>query len=121
MTLFLKPQYQIFEDLPWYIGLYAQDGVYTKMFAAFGPGTMIEIYNLTGLRGDGGISGDERLFAGRYQVVRDEIHYSLFQSSAERLGVQTIVLHRVEEYDPIDPYYWFPHFFPREESEVDTP
>ena len=121
MVLFLKPQYRISENWPRYIGLYTQDNIETKMFARFGPGTIIEIFNLTGLREDGGIRGDERLFAGSYQVVRDEIHYSLFQSSAERLGVQTIVFHRVEEYDPIDPYYWFPHFFPREEIEDDTP
>jgi len=121
MVLFLKPQYRILEDWPWYIGLYTQDSIEIKIFAHFGPGTMLEIYNLSGLRDDGGISGAGWLLAGSYRMVRDEIHYSLFQSSAERLGVQTIVLHRVEEYDPIDPYYWFPHFFPREESEVDTP
>ena len=121
MVLFLKPQYQIFEDLPWYIGLYAQDGVDTKMFAAFGPGTIIEFFDLTGLREDGGIRGSGLLLAGGYRMVRGEFHFRLNPAFQERLGIQTIVLQRVEYYDPIDPYYWFPHFFPREESEVDTP
>ena len=121
MVLFLKPQYRILEDWPWYIGLYTQDNIETKIFAHFGPGTMIAVFDHTWLSETGGILGSGRLLAGGYRMVRGEFHFSLNPVFQEQLGIQTIVLHRVEEYDPIDPYYWFPHFFPREESEVDTP
>ena len=121
MTLFLKPQYRILEDWPWYIGLYTQDNIETKMVARFGPATIIEIYDLPEESETGRTRGSVLLLAGGYRMVRDEFHFSLDPVFQEQLGIQTIVLHRVEEYDPIDPYYWFPHFFPREESEVDTP
>jgi len=120
IMFYFKPQYRILDGWPTYIGLYTLDSVETKVFAYFGNGLRFAIYNLSSLREDGGLSG-LALFGGSYQVIRDEIHLRLPQPFVEQFGTQTIIFRRVEEYDPIDPYYWFPHFFPREESEVDTP
>ena len=127
IMFYFKPQYRILDGWPTYIGLYTLDSVETKVFAYFGNGLWFNVFHNIGLSETGGLigwipeGGGGPLLAGSYRVVRDEIHYTLTPYFQEQLGIQTIIFYRVEEYDPIDPYYWFPHFFPREESEVDTP
>jgi len=118
IVLFLRPEYRIPIGMPSYVGFYTIDDVETKVFAHFGTGLGLEIYHITGLRRSGGISGgDNLLLSGSYRVVNDQIR---FRASRWHEGQweesTTITFHRLEYYDPIDPYYWFPHFFPRSED-----
>ena len=121
IVLFLKPEYQIPVGPLSFLGLYTIDGVETKVFAAFGNGLRFAIYDLTEPRGTGrtggGINHSGLMLSGTYRVVGNEIHYTLHQEHIERLGINRIIFHRVEDYEPIDPYYWLPDFFPRSESE----
>ena len=115
IVLFFKPEYRIPVGPLSYLGFYTVEGVETKIFANFGNGLRFEIFNLTGLSEEGGIVGSGRLLVGNYRVAGSEIRYTLTPYFQERLGISTIVFRLMEDYDPIDPYYWFPHFFPRSE------
>jgi len=121
IVLYLKPEYRIPIGPPSYLGFYILDGVETKVIAHFGNGLRFRLYDHTGLREDGGISGSG-LIIGDYRVVRNEIHYTLTPYFQEQIGVKIIIFHNVEDnYDPIDPYDWFPHFFPRSDDVVVEP
>jgi hypothetical protein len=44
---------------------------------------------------------NDALFAGWFEVIDDEMHY--------KVGDQTIIFRRVEDYEPINPEDWFRH------------
>jgi len=115
IVLFFKPQYRLPIYRPIYLGLYVIDGVETKVVLSFGHGTRFAVQSLEALE-EGVVSLDHRLLVGIYRVMGDEIRYTLTQPFQERLGIDRIWFRRVEYYDPIDPYYWSPHFFPRTEG-----
>jgi len=121
IVLYLMPEYRIPDGILEYLGLYTLNGVETKVLVPFGNGLQFEIYDYTRRSNTGGLVAQQILLAGTYRVVRDEIHWSLFPTSQERAGVDTIVFRRVENYDPIDPYYWSPYFFPRTDDDENTP
>jgi len=112
IMLFLKPQYRMTEDWPTYIGLYMLDGEEIKVFVRFGHGLSFRLSHQDSLQEGGGFSSSS-LLVGSYRVVRNQIHYTLTPHFQEQVGIQTIIFHRVEDYDPIDPYNWSPYFFPR--------
>jgi len=114
IVLFFKPEYRIPVGMPSYIGIYVLDGVETKIFAHFGNGLRFRIQHLDSLTVRGGLT-DSSLLEGNYRVTGEEIRYTLTTPFQERLGIRTIVFRLMDDYDPIDPYYWFPHFFPRSE------
>ena len=117
IVLYLRPEYRIPIDMPGFIGLYTIDGVETKVFARFGNGSRFTIRGVEELS-QGGRIRNLPIITGRYRVHRVpevEIHYNLSPVDAERLGMTTITFRRVRNHDPIDPYYWFPRFFPRTE------
>ena len=118
IVLYLKPEYRLPIAGPNYLGTYTIDGVDRKVFVSFGPGLSFALYDLTEPRAGGrmgGVSHSGSPFGGTYRVVRDEIHVTITLALQERLGLETrtIIFRRVEDHDPIDPYYWFPYFFPR--------
>jgi len=114
IVLFLKQEYRIPVASPSYPALYELDGVELKVFVSISTGPQFGIYHLGSLSEGGGPSGPA-LLIGPYRVVANEIRYTLNPPFQERLGISTIVFRLMEDYDPIDPYYWFPHFFPRSE------
>jgi hypothetical protein len=110
IVLFLTSEYRIFEGPSIYLGIYSIDDVDTKVSAQFGNGLWIEIYGLTEQRTQwGGIIHSDMLLAGSYQLVRDEIHYRITSHFQEQLGIDTIILQRIENYKPIDPE-WLANF-----------
>ena len=119
IVLYFKPEYRLPVATPNYLGIYTLNDVDTKVFARFGNGLQFAIYDLSEPRdvaktGDG-IWHSGRLIAGTYRLVRDEIHYIMSPYLQEQLGVDVIVFRQVEDYEPINSYYWFPNFFPRSE------
>jgi len=115
ITLFFKPQYRLPIYRPIYLGLYTIDGVETKVVLSFGHGTRFTVQALDALF-EGGTRGDYRLLVGTYRLMGGEIRYTLTPVFQERLGIDRIWFRRMEYYDPIDPYYWSSHFFPRMEG-----
>jgi len=118
LVFFIKPQYRILEDWPWYVGIYTEHDIETKMVVRFGPAIIIEVCDLPAESETSSTRGSVILLTGVYRMIRGEFHFELNPVFQERLGIQTVILHRVEEYEPIDPYYWFTHFFPRTEDVV---
>ena len=123
IVLFLMPEYQIPRGMPEYIGLYKIDDTETKVFVRFGNGLEFEIRDYTRrcIATGAIVASTPILLYGTYRVVRDEIHWTLTPYFQEQTGMRTIVLHRVENYDSIDPYDWSPYFFPRTEEGIQTP
>jgi len=115
IMLFFKPQYRIPVHTQRFLGLYIIDGVELKVFVGMSHGPRFTIHPKEALTEGGGL-GDPILLIGDYRVRRGEIHYTLTPHFQELLGIDTIIFRRVEYYDPIDPYYWSPHFFPRTEG-----
>jgi len=115
IVLYFKPEYRIPIGMPSYLGLYTLDGVDTKIFAHFGNGPVFTVYGLEGLSERGGIIG-LGIIGGSYRVSGDEIRLMLFQEHVEQFGFSTVIFRLIEDYEPIDPYYWFPQFFPRTEN-----
>ena len=118
IILFFKPEYYLPSIGAAYIGLYTIDDVETKVFITLGNGLRIRLFPTSALS-ERGIMGDYSLLSCNYRIVNNEIHCRLVPGSQERLGIETIIFTRLETYDPVDPYYWFPHFFPRNEQEGD--
>jgi len=112
IVLYFKSEYRVPDRLI-YVGFYTIDEVETKVFAHFGRGQRFTVNDSAGMTEGGGILGSGRLLSGSYRVVRNEIHYTLTPHYQEQLGIETIIFQRLETYNPIDPYYWFPQFFPR--------
>jgi len=115
IVLFFKPQYRLPIYTPTYLGLYVIDGVEAKVFLEFYFGTRFSVNPQETLT-EVGVQGGHTLLVGDYDVIGDEIRYTLTPFFRERLGIDRIWFRRVEYYDPIDPYYWSPHFFPRTEG-----
>jgi len=104
IILYFKPEYRLPFPHISYIGFYTVDGVETRVFAHFGNGMRFTIYGLDGITEGGGIRG-LGIIGGRYRIRGGEMHLSHMD--------ETIIFRPLETYTPIDPYDWFPHFFPR--------
>jgi hypothetical protein len=118
IVLFFKPEYRT-PRARGYLGLYTIDDVETKVFARMHYGVRFSINPADAMTEDG--VWLIPLFVGDYRMVDDEFHYRLTPMFQERLGIDTIVFHRVYDYDPIDPYYWFPWYYQRtEDTELST-
>lgn len=116
IVLYFNPEYRLPLLGPHYLGVYTLDGVETKVVVEFGNGPRFSILDLTEpreYRTGSGINHSGRLLIGDYRVRRDEIHYTLTPPFQTRLRMSEIIFRRIEDYEPIDPYYWFPEFFPR--------
>jgi len=87
---------------PLYPGIYTLDDIDTKVFVEFGRNMTIRC-----------VTDSTRLIEAYYREVREreEIRLVLFSPYYERLGIREIVFRRMEDYDQIDPHYWFPEFF----------
>jgi len=118
ITLFFRPEYRNvptqFDNFS-YLGLYVVGDEELRVFVTFGNGPRFRIQEFKYSNKGDNISIFP-LFIGNWRVVGDQIHYTLTPHFQEQLGITTIIFHRLEYYDPIDPYYWFPHFFPRSEE-----
>ena len=117
IVLYFKPEYRMPVGMPSYLGFYTIEGVETKVFARFGNGMQFTIYRLDGIT-EGGILGMGRLISGTYRVRGNEIRYTFhetIQVYGEQPERQFTIFRPLETYTSIDPYDWFPHFFPREE------
>ena len=120
ITLFFKSEYRIPTGTPTFIGLYAADGIETRVVVPFGNGLRFEIHDYTMLRETGAVMRGSALLTGTYRVTGNEIHWSS-ANFLDRIGVSTVIFRRVEDYEPIDPYYWSPYFFPRASVDETAP
>jgi len=118
LVLYFIPEYRLPLISVNYLALYTKNDVEAKAFTRFGPGRVFVVYDLSGEREmmlDNDIYFSRVLLGGRYRVVGDEIHLTPLQYYPDRSGVNTTIFLRTEDYSLIDPYYWFPEFFPRSE------
>jgi len=115
IVLYFTPEYRLPVPSIHYLALFTIDDVEIKAVAHFGPGRLVVIDDIRDTRGIGGgrSSYTGTLIGGSYQLVGNEIHFRPSEHCQERLGVRRIIFHRIDDYEPIDPYYWYPEFFPR--------
>ena len=116
ITLFFTPEYQVIEGREFYFGLYSIDNVDKKVFAQFGPGGGgFGINDLSEPRNSGGcVLFSRTLIGGNYRLIENMMIYTLSPHSQERLGIETITFHLIDDYEPICPE-WIANFVPRPE------
>ena len=124
IILYITPEYRVPVGPIIYLGLYTQDDIEVMLAVHFGAGRRFSLLDLTETGQGGGVGGGSiegirhsgMFLSGAYRVVGEEIRYTPWPHFQEKFGVSTISFRRVEDYDPIDPYYWLPELFPREED-----
>jgi len=116
IVFYFKPEYLVPIDTPdsrsptgvslkpQYPGIYTLDDIDIKVFVEFGRNMSIR-----------SVADSTRLIEAYYREVREreEIRLIPFSPHYERLGIREIIFRRTEDFDQIDPYYWFPEFFKR--------
>ena len=114
IILYFKPEYSLPTSTPSFIGMYEINSVETKVFVDLDSGLAFGLFLADGLNERGRPTRGRYLLFGTYRVINDEIHWRLSPHFQDQLGIETIIFTRLETYDPVDPYYWFPHLFPRD-------
>lgn len=109
IVLYIEPYYQSPLRSAYYLGIYSTKHEEIKIFTLFdqrGILTLVREDSLDVERGGINLSAGT-VFDGWFDVIGDEIHYTLNTRTQERTGYDVIIFHRVEDYEPINPEDWF--------------
>ena len=109
IMLYVKPEYRNrIRTYHTYPGISWTSDDVEKILVEFGNGPRLSIFEAS-LEGYGREVLGEWWIAGNFrQRTSDEFRLNLGTDSREKVGYRTIVFHRQEEYDPINPEDWFP-------------
>ena len=107
IILYVKPDYQPIPGHGFrYPVTYILEGEETKAFVKFGNGPRFSVFDMSAIE-SGVLNIGRWLLVGSYQIRNNELHFTLFDGAREKTGYDVIILHRLEDYDPINPEDWW--------------
>jgi hypothetical protein len=108
IVLYIEDEYQS-PVVGGYLGIYTTEYEEIKIFTLLNIGSApLSLERARSLDLErGGIPTAGAIFRGRFEVIDNEMHYTLDNRTREQTGYKVIIFHRVEDYEPINPDDWF--------------
>jgi hypothetical protein len=111
IIMYIDESFQV-KNFYHYFGLYTDDkGEENKILISFaGHSPTLQIQNISDLK-ENSIAGEKIYFRGSYKETKEtnnELYCELYEYNIDSKKSKKLTFHRITEYEPIDPWNWFP-------------